>query len=75
MTAEIPFLVTLVYLSIYHHRWVNNVVIKVSEFMELGTLNIKSPVLTNLKYFKHPEMLDLKEGFFKRFMEKKSSSY
>ncbi|MFX0001680.1 MAG: hypothetical protein ACFE88_16335, partial [Candidatus Hermodarchaeota archaeon] len=64
MCAAIPFLVTLVYLSVFHERWVNNVRVKASEFMELGTLEVREPVKTNLKYMENPEMLDETGGFF-----------
>jgi hypothetical protein len=64
MCAAIPFLVTLVYLSVFHERWVNNVRIHASEFMELGTLEVREPLKTNLKYMKNPEMIDETGGFF-----------
>ncbi|MFX1329191.1 MAG: hypothetical protein ACFE91_13770 [Promethearchaeota archaeon] len=64
MCAAIPFLVTLVYLSIYHERWVNNVRVKASEFMELGTLEVREPVKAKLKYMENPEMIDETGGFF-----------
>jgi len=64
MCAAIPFLVTLVYLSIYHERWVNNVRVKASEFMELGTLEVREPMEANLKYMRKFEMIDETGGFF-----------
>jgi hypothetical protein len=64
MCSAAPFLVTLVYLSYYHERWVNNVRIKASEFMQLGTLEIRKPKTINLKYMNRPEMLDETGGFF-----------
>jgi hypothetical protein len=64
MCAAMPFLVTLVYLSYYHERWVNNVRIRASEFMQLGTLEIRKPKIANLKYMNHPEMIDETGGFF-----------
>ena len=64
MSAGTPFLVTLLYLSFYHSRWVNNVRIKASEFMPLGTMEIEKPKTTNLRYLTHPEMIDESGGFF-----------
>lgn len=64
MSAAMPFLVTLVYLSYYHERWVNNVRIQASEFMQLGTLEIRKPKVANLKFMNHPEMIDETGGFF-----------
>ncbi|MBN1803486.1 MAG: hypothetical protein JW891_18395 [Candidatus Lokiarchaeota archaeon] len=64
MSAAVPFMISLLYLGIYHERWVNNTRIKASEFMDLGTLQIKKPDITNLKYMKHPEKLDETGGFF-----------
>ncbi|MFX1337455.1 MAG: hypothetical protein ACFFDK_02470 [Promethearchaeota archaeon] len=64
MCAAAPFLVTLVYLSYYHERWVNNVRIRASEFMQLGTLEIRKPKMINLKYMNRPEMIDETGGFF-----------
>jgi len=64
MCSAIPFLVTLVYLSVYHERWVNNVRVKASEFMELGTLEVREPSKANLKYMENPEMIDETGGFF-----------
>ncbi|MFX1280539.1 MAG: hypothetical protein ACFFA3_14275 [Promethearchaeota archaeon] len=64
MCAGIPFLVTLVYLVFYHERWVNNVRVKASEFMELGTLEVREPREANLKYMKNSEMIDETGGFF-----------
>jgi hypothetical protein len=64
MCAAMPFLVTLVYLSYYHERWVNNVRIRASEFMPLGTLEIRKPKTINLKYMNRPEMIDETGGFF-----------
>ena len=64
MCAAAPFLVALVYLSYYHERWVNNVRIHASEFMQLGTLEIRKPKTINLKYMNRPEMIDETGGFF-----------
>jgi len=64
MCSAIPFLVTLVYLSIYHERWVNNVRVKASEFMELGTLEVREPMEANLKYMRNLDMIDETGGFF-----------
>ena len=64
MSAAVPFLITLLYLGIYHERWVNNTRIKASEFMDLGTMQIKKPDMTNLKYMKNPELIDETGGFF-----------
>ncbi|MFX1365217.1 MAG: hypothetical protein ACFFCE_05510 [Promethearchaeota archaeon] len=64
MCAAIPFLVTLVYLSFYHERWVNNVRVKASEFMELGTFEVREPLEANLKYMRNFEMIDETGGFF-----------
>ncbi|MFX0034842.1 MAG: hypothetical protein ACFE9I_04275 [Candidatus Hermodarchaeota archaeon] len=64
MCAAIPFLVTLVYLSIFHERWVNNVRIKASEFMDLGTLEVREPSKVNLQYMENPKMIDETGGFF-----------
>jgi len=64
MCAASPFLVSLVYLSLFHSRWVNNVRIRASEFMTLGTLEIKKPDKAKLKYLSHPEMIDDVGGFF-----------
>ena len=67
MCAAIPFLVSLMYLSYFHQRWVNNVRIKASEFMPLGTLEVeKIPPKANLKYLGHPEMLNEERGFFQK---------
>ncbi|HEY0088946.1 MAG TPA: hypothetical protein VGB37_08885, partial [Candidatus Lokiarchaeia archaeon] len=67
MCAAIPFLVSLMYLSYFHQRWVNNVRIKASEFMPLGTLEVeKIPQKANLKYLGHPEMLKEERGFFQK---------
>ena len=64
MCSAIPFLVTLVYLSVYHERCVNNVRVKASEFMEIGTLEVREPLEANLKYMKNSEMIDETGGFF-----------
>jgi hypothetical protein len=64
MSAAVPFLVSLIYLSVYHQRWVNNVRIRASEFIQLGTLLIRKPRTEFLKYMNHPEMIDETEGFF-----------
>ncbi len=64
MSAAMPFLVTLVYLSLYHSKWVNNTRIRASEFMKLGTLEVENPKVENLKYLKHPDKFDTTSGFF-----------
>jgi len=64
MSFPLPFLVTLVYLSRYHERWVNNVRVQASEFMELGTMEIRKPKLANIQYLKRSEMVDESGGFF-----------
>ncbi len=70
MSAAVPFMISLLYLGIYHERWVNNTRIKASEFMDLGTLQIKKPDESNLRYVKHPEKLDETGGFFQDFFGK-----
>ncbi|MFX0069581.1 MAG: hypothetical protein ACFFAO_00610, partial [Candidatus Hermodarchaeota archaeon] len=65
MCAAIPFLVTLVYLVVYHERWVNNVRVKASEFMQIGTMEIRKPDMSNMVYLKKPEMIDETGGFFR----------
>ncbi|MFO8019017.1 MAG: hypothetical protein R6U96_10300 [Promethearchaeia archaeon] len=67
MGAAIPFLVSVVYLSFFHEKWVNNVRIRASDFMDLGTLTIRKPKKDNLEYMENPEKIDesgIFEGFF-----------
>ncbi len=66
MCTAIPFLVSLVYLSFFHERWVNNVRIRASEFMPLGTLQVKHPEKIGLKYLNNQEMIDETGGFFQK---------
>lgn len=63
MSAAIPFLVTLVYLSLFHERWVNNTRIKASEFMQEGTMNIRKPSAEHMKHLENLEMIDESGGF------------
>lgn len=63
MGMAIPFLVSIIYFSYYHQQWVNNVRVRASEFMDLGTLEIRVPKQANLKYMKNPDMIDETGGF------------
>ena len=65
MSSAIPFLVTLIYLTVYHERWVNNTRIRASEFMQIGTLEVRKPDLSQMRYLKKPEMIDETGGFFR----------
>jgi len=65
MSAAIPFLVTLVYLTLYHERWVNNVRIRASEFMQVGTLEVRKPDIKTMDYLNKPDMIDETGGFFR----------
>jgi hypothetical protein len=65
MCSAIPFLVTLVYLIFYHERWVNNVRVQASEFMDVGTLEVRKPDMSKMVYLKKPEMIDETGGFFR----------
>ncbi|MFW5895645.1 MAG: hypothetical protein ACOCT9_02755 [archaeon] len=71
MGSAIPFLVAIVYLSYFHQKWVNNVRVRASEFMDLGTLNIRKPKKDNLKYMNKPEMID-ETGRFGGFFQTKN---
>jgi hypothetical protein len=64
MCAAIPFIVTLAYLIFYHERWVNNVRVRASEFMPIGTLEVRKPDMSQMEYLKKPEMIDETGGFF-----------
>jgi hypothetical protein len=70
MCAAIPFLVTLVYLTFYHERWVNNVRIRASEFMLVGTLEVRKPEMSTMEYLKKPEKIDETGGFFRTTLGK-----
>ncbi len=65
MSSAIPFIVTLIYLGYYHERWVNNVRIQSSEFMQVGTLEVRKPDKSILNYMNKPEMVDETGGFFR----------
>ena len=62
--AAPPILVTLLYLSIFHSKWVNNVRIKASEFLPSGTVRVLSVGDEELEYLGHPDKLQLEKSFF-----------
>ncbi len=63
MSAAMPFFIAFVYLAYYHERWVNNVRVHASEFMPIGTLQIKKIDPTGFQYLKKPEKVDKTGGF------------
>jgi hypothetical protein len=65
MCSALPFLVTFVYLIFYHERWVNNVRILASEFIPVGTMEIRKPNMSTMEYLKKPEKIDETGGFFR----------
>jgi hypothetical protein len=62
--AAPPILVTLLYLTFFHAKWVNNVRIKASEFLPSGTLRIMSVGEEELENLGHPEKIQLQKSFF-----------
>jgi len=62
--AAPPTLVTLLYLSIFHEKWVNNVRIKASDFLPVGTFRILTVGDDELDHLGHPEKIELQESFF-----------
>jgi len=64
MSAAIPFIVAFIYLAFYHERWVNNVRVQASEFMPVGTMEIRKPKTARMEYMNKPEMIDESGGFF-----------
>lgn len=65
MSAAIPFLVTFVYLGYFHERWVNNVRIKASDFMPIGTMEVRKPRKARMEYMNMPDKIDESGGFFR----------
>jgi hypothetical protein len=62
--AAPPTLVSLLYLSIFHSKWVNNVRIKASDFLPVGTFRILTVGDDELEHLGHPEKISLQESFF-----------
>jgi MFS family permease len=62
--AAAPTAITLVYLVVFHSRWVNNVRIQASEFLPAGTVKVVTVASEELEHLTHPEKIELKEHFF-----------
>ena len=67
--AGAPLLVAVVYLLRYHDIWVNNVRIKASEFIPVGTLEISYVKDEEKEWLGHPERIAVSQDRLVRFLK------
>lgn len=67
--AGAPLLVAIVYLLRYHDIWVNNVRIKASEFLPVGTMEISFVKDEEKEWLGHPEKIAVSQDRLVRFLK------